>query len=148
MNPRLHIHRHFLLRERCSEERLHEKSQDQVTYKETADGFEAIHATNTQPLDENTAVSTEQTSKPIKNRKPDNKKKKKKEETEIRQTAIRGSEESPLPPSNRITYKVKPGETLFSISQMHNCSVDQLKKWNPEIENNVIQAGDELDIFQ
>ena len=124
----------------------YEKSQNQVTYKETADGFVAIHAANGQSLDESTTVSAEQTSKPVKNKKSEDKKKKK--ASEVRQQAIRVSEESPILPPNRITHKVKMGETLFSISQTHNCSVEQLKKWNPEIVNNVIQAGDELDIYQ
>lgn len=122
------------------------KAQDSIVYKETDDGFVAISTATGKPLEGEPALSAEQTSKPEKSKKPEDKKKKK--GAEIRQEAIRGTEESLVLPPNRITHKVKPCETLYSISQTHNCSVEQLKKWNPEIINNVIQAGDELDIYQ
>jgi LysM repeat protein len=122
------------------------KAQDSIVYKETDEGFIAINSNTGKPLEGEPVVSTEQTSKPVKSKKPEDNKKKK--SAEIRQAAIRGSEESLIIPPNRITHKVKPGETLYSISQTHNCSVDHLKKWNPNIVNNVIQAGDELDIYQ
>lgn len=122
------------------------KAQDSIVYKETDEGFIAINSNISKPLEGEPIVSPEQTSKPVKSKKPEDKKKKK--GAEVRQAAIRGSEESPIIPPNRISHKVKPGETLYSISKEHSCSVEQLKKWNPEILNNVIQAGDELDIYQ
>ena len=122
------------------------KAQDSIVYMETDNGFVAINSNTGKPLEGEPVLSSEQTSKPVKSKKPEDKKKKK--GAEIRQAAIRGSEESPIIPPNRITHKVKPGDTLYSISKEHNCSVEQLKKWNPEITNNVIQAGDELDIYQ
>ena len=73
---------------------------------------------------------------------------KKKDKREIRHQAITVTEESILPAPVRIRHKVKPGETLFSISQKHNCSVEQLQKWNPDVENNAIKAGDLIDVYQ
>lgn len=124
----------------------YEKAKEQIVYKETTDGFVTINSATGKTLNEETAVSPEQTSKPVKSKKKEDKKKNK--DAEIRQQAIRGSEESPIIPPSRTRHKVEPGETLYSISQMHNCSVEQLKQWNPEIENNSIQAGDVLDIHQ
>lgn len=40
---------------------------------------------------------------------------------------------------------VHPGETLYSISRKYGCSVDELKKWNPQLSTN-LKAGDELKI--
>jgi len=37
-------------------------------------------------------------------------------------------------------YTVKPGDTLFSISQAHNVSVGDLRSWN-DLENTVLRAG-------
>ena len=89
---------------------------------------------------------SEQSPKPVKSKKPEDEKK---DKSEISKAVIRGSEEELLTTApNRITHKVKPGETLYSISKKHNCSVEQLKKWNPDIENNMIEAGDELDVYQ
>lgn len=42
-------------------------------------------------------------------------------------------------------HTVKMGETLYSISRQYNCSVEQLKAWNPEMSN-VLRAGDMLKI--
>ncbi|NLC49136.1 MAG: LysM peptidoglycan-binding domain-containing protein, partial [Bacteroidales bacterium] len=133
-------------KEAHTEQYNYAKAQDSIVYMETADGFVAINSITGKPLEGEPTLSTEQTSKPVKSKKPEDNKKKK--SSEVRQAAIRGSEESPIIPPNRITHKVKPGDTLYSISKEHNCSVEQLKKWNPNIVNNVIQAGDELDIYQ
>lgn len=133
-------------KEEYAEQYNYAKAQDSIVYMETDNGFVAINSNTGKPLEGEPTLSTEQTSKPVKSKKPEDNKKKK--SSEIRQAAIRGSEESLIIPPNRITHKVKPGETLYSISQTHNCSVDHLKKWNPNIVNNVIQAGDELDIYQ
>ena len=119
------------------------KVQEHITYKETEDGFVAINTLTGKPLEGGIAVSTEETSKPIKSKEED---KKKNDEDEIRQFAITATEESLLSTPIRISHKVKPGDTLFSISQKHNCSVEQLKNWNPKIVNNDIRAGDVIDI--
>lgn len=122
------------------------KAQEHVVYKETADGFIAINTATGKPLEGEQAVSTEQPSKPVKKKEEEEKEKKKR--SEIHQTAITATEETLVTAPSKATHKVKPGETLYSIAKKHNCSVEQLKRWNPEIENNVIQAGDELDIYQ
>ena len=121
------------------------KTEKQITtHVRNADGTVSVHV-KTQPTEE-PSVHPEQTSKPKKSDLPDEDKSK--EKSEIRQTAIVFSEETILPAPTRRTHVVKPGETLFSISKKHNCTVDQLQKWNPEIENNVIHAGDRLTILQ
>ena len=124
----------------------HIKVQEHVVYKETNDGFVAVNSVTGKPLKDEQTVIPEQQSKPVKKKEEDNKEKEKK--SEIRQTAIRGTEETLVTPPSKTTHKVKPGETLYSIAKKHNCSVEQLKRWNPEIENNEIQAGDELDVYQ
>ena len=123
------------------------KAQEHVVYKETDDGFIAINTKTGNPIEGELTVSPEQPSKPVK-KKEEEDDKEKKQKSEIRQTAIRGSEETLVTPPNKAIHKVKPGETLYSIAKKHNCCVEQLKKWNPEIENNAIQAGDKLDIYQ
>ena len=123
------------------------KAQEHVVYKETADGFVAVNSVTGKPIKDEQAVSSEQPSKPVK-KKEEEDDKEKKQKSEIRQSAIRATEETLATPLNKSTHKVKPGETLYSIAKKHNCSVEQLNMWNPEIENNVIQAGDELDIYQ
>lgn len=42
-----------------------------------------------------------------------------------------------------IFHEVKPGETLYSISRKYNCSVEQLKQWNPQLRN-VLKSGEKL----
>ena len=128
----------------------HIKIQEHVVYKETDDGFVAVNSVTGKPLKDEQTVSTEQPAKPVRKteQEDDKEKKKKKKKSEIRQTAIRGTEETLVTPPSKAIHKVKPGETLYSIAKKHNCSVEQLKRWNPDIENNVIQAGDELDIYQ
>lgn len=129
----------------------HIKVQDNIVYKETDEGFVAINKTTGKPLEGAVAVSPEQASKPVKTKekeKQEEEEKKKKQKSEIRQTAIRGSEETLVTPPNRITHKVKPGETLYSITKKYNCSVEELKRWNPTIENNTIQAGERLDLYK
>lgn len=44
-------------------------------------------------------------------------------------------------------YKVMPGDTLYSISQRYSCDVDQLRKWNPQLNSN-LKAGEVLNIYQ
>ncbi|HBQ57509.1 MAG TPA: hypothetical protein DD786_10220, partial [Porphyromonadaceae bacterium] len=42
-----------------------------------------------------------------------------------------------------ITHPVKPGETLYSISRKYNCSVAQLRDWNPQL-GTVLKPGEKL----
>lgn len=48
--------------------------------------------------------------------------------------------------SNNLTHEVKPGETLYSISQKYNCAVEQLRQWNPHM-GNVLKSGEQLNIL-
>lgn len=45
--------------------------------------------------------------------------------------------EEPSPES----HTVKKGETLYSISRIYNCTVDQLRAWNPQLRE-ILQVGD------
>ena len=48
----------------------------------------------------------------------------------------------------RVTYRVKRGDTLFSIAKLFNTTVDALKSWNTRtIRGNQIKIGDRLTIF-
>ena len=44
-----------------------------------------------------------------------------------------------------VSHQVKPGETLYSISRRYNCSVAQIKEWNPNL-GSVLKSGDVLKI--
>ena len=44
-----------------------------------------------------------------------------------------------------VTHQVEPGETLYSISRKYNCSVTQLKEWNPHL-GTVLKSGEKLAI--
>jgi|AGTN01.1.fsa_nt_gi Cell wall-associated hydrolases (invasion-associated proteins) len=43
-------------------------------------------------------------------------------------------------------HTVKTGETLYSISRQYNCSVDQLKAWNPQL-GTVLKTGEALLVY-
>jgi membrane-bound lytic murein transglycosylase D len=47
----------------------------------------------------------------------------------------------------KVVYRVKSGDTLFSIARLYNTTVDALKSWNTRISGSRIQAGDRLTIF-
>jgi membrane-bound lytic murein transglycosylase D len=48
----------------------------------------------------------------------------------------------------KVVYRVKQGDTLFSIARIYNTTVDSLKSWNAAIINgNRINIGDRLTIF-
>lgn len=46
-----------------------------------------------------------------------------------------------------ISHHVKPGETLYSISRRYNCTVEQLRQWNPQL-GNVLKSGEKLVLKQ
>lgn len=46
-----------------------------------------------------------------------------------------------------LSHEVKPGDTLYSIAQKYNCSVDQLRNWNPQLKD-VIKAGEMIQVEQ
>ncbi len=49
--------------------------------------------------------------------------------------------------NNEIIYKVKEGDTLFSISQRFNVSVNDLKNWN-NLTDNIIKKGQSLIVYK
>lgn len=44
------------------------------------------------------------------------------------------------------THTVISGETLFSISRKYGCTIEQIKKWNPQLDS-TLRAGEKLRIF-
>ena len=104
----------------------------------------AIHSRPANGNVQDATITSDPTNKPVKSKNPEDKEKK---ESDLKsQTATILSEESLLPPPVKTTHVVKPGETLFSISKKHKCTVDELQAWNPTIENGAIKAGDTLRI--
>ena len=49
--------------------------------------------------------------------------------------------------TTRLIYRVKRGDTLFSIAQLFNTTVSALKSWNAKIKGTHIGVGDRLVIF-
>jgi LysM repeat protein len=43
--------------------------------------------------------------------------------------------------STPVNHTVKMGETLYSISRRYNCTVDQLRSWNPQL-GEILKVGD------
>ncbi len=104
----------------------------------------AIHSRPVNGTVQDATITPDPTNKPVKSEKPEDKEKK---EPDLKsQIATILSEESLLPPPVKTTHVVKPGETLFSISKKHKCTVDELQAWNPTIQNDGIKAGDILRI--
>lgn len=77
-------------------------------------------------------------------------------ETTISKQAIRGRTNNRSVPKpivsggngkDPLQYKVLPGDTLFSISQKHSCSVDNIRQWNPQL-GNTLKAGETISIYQ
>jgi membrane-bound lytic murein transglycosylase D len=50
------------------------------------------------------------------------------------------------PGVSKTIYKVKSGDTLFSIARLYNTTVQALKSWN-RLRSNLIRAGDRLTVF-
>jgi membrane-bound lytic murein transglycosylase D len=48
--------------------------------------------------------------------------------------------------AERIVYRVKRGDTLFSIARLYRTTVDSIKSWN-KLRTNSIQVGQRLTIF-
>lgn len=47
----------------------------------------------------------------------------------------------------RENHIVKPGETLYSISRKYNCTIEQLRQWNPQM-GEVLKSGEKLGIYK
>jgi len=48
--------------------------------------------------------------------------------------------------AKRITHKVNPGESFYSIAKTYNCSIDKIKEWNKKTSDK-INVGDKLLIY-
>ena len=48
---------------------------------------------------------------------------------------------------NSITYKVRKGDTLGHIADRNNCTVSDLKRWNPGVSTNHLPIGKSLKIY-
>ncbi len=125
-----------------------ENNANQSTiHTRNADGSISINKRTVGIANENeTTVDPDNGMKPQKREKEEDNSKKEKEE--IRQMLSNITEEPVVPAPIRSILEVKPGDTLFSISQKINCTIEQLKKWNPSIVSNVIKAGDQLNIYR
>ena len=125
------------------------KANQSTIHTRNADGSISINKRKVGISNDNkTTVDPDNGMKPQKREKEEDKQKEEKEKEELRQMVSRMTEEPNVPSPIRSTFEVKPGDTLFSISQKVNCSVEQLQKWNPSIVNNVIHAGDKLNIYR
>ncbi len=112
----------------------------------TESGAITIHSRPAATNERDVTITPDQANKPVKKKQTDDNEK---EESDSKnQTATTMYEESILPPPIRTTHVVKPGETLFSISQKYKCSVNQLQAWNPTVEDNIVKAGDTLKIHK
>ena len=49
--------------------------------------------------------------------------------------------------TTKLVYRVKRGDTLFSIAQLFNTTVSALKSWNAKVKGTNIGVGDRLVIF-
>jgi len=56
-------------------------------------------------------------------------------------------ENKKLKPLQKLTHKVKSGETFYSIARLYGCKVDELKEWNKKSANK-IKSGEKLLIYQ
>jgi membrane-bound lytic murein transglycosylase D len=56
---------------------------------------------------------------------------------------------APVPSEpQRLTYRVKRGDTLSSIARLHHTTIEALKSWNTKtVHGNRINVGDRLTIF-
>jgi membrane-bound lytic murein transglycosylase D len=62
---------------------------------------------------------------------------------------IPGGEKSSAPAgeSSRMTYKVRPGDTLTQIAARFNVSVQQLMAWNEMRQSNSLRAGQKIVVY-
>jgi membrane-bound lytic murein transglycosylase D len=55
-------------------------------------------------------------------------------------------EETASQSTNRIIYRVRPGDALGTIAQRHHTTVTKLKEWN-SLHSNLIKVGQNLTIY-
>ncbi|MDD4776882.1 MAG: NlpC/P60 family protein [Fermentimonas sp.] len=63
----------------------------------------------------------------------------------VKSEVVLPRETAVVPPPTE-THIVQPGETLYSISRKYGCSVEQIKKWNPQFDS-ILKAGEKLYIL-
>jgi len=68
-------------------------------------------------------------------------------ETAPMKSAVSGSEKKKESVGNKLTHKVKSGETYYSIAREFGCKVEELKAWNKK-SGNKIKSGQKLIIYQ
>lgn len=132
------------------QEVVSENNANQSTiHMRNADGSLSINKSSVGIANENqTTVDPNNGMKPQKREKEEDKEEKEKKKVKIHQMVSSMTEESIVPAPIRSTLEVKPGDTLFSISQKINCTIEQLHKWNPSIVKGVIFAGDKLNFYR
>jgi membrane-bound lytic murein transglycosylase D len=68
---------------------------------------------------------------------------------EVASRALGGSSTVPLTPAraqSQIVYRVKRGDTLFSIAQLFDTTIDKIKSWN-KLRGNAVNVGTRLKIM-
>lgn len=63
--------------------------------------------------------------------------------TRVDTISIPEPKESKIVSTDTLSHQIKPGETLYSISRKYNCTVDELRQWNPQL-GNVLKSGEKL----
>ena len=58
----------------------------------------------------------------------------------------KAEDKNPEREAQRLRYKIRKGDSLASIAQHHEVTIDQIKKWNPRV-NGKIQTGRTVDLF-
>lgn len=94
-----------------------------------------------------TITQTDQTKNPelLKQHSDDKRGEKEKSAPVIKSDIVLPRETVIIPPPTE-THIVQPGETLYSISNKYGCSVEQLKKWNPQLDS-ILKAGERINIL-
>lgn len=68
-------------------------------------------------------------------------------ERETEQNAVNTNAPAPSPPSRVwVVYKVKPGDGFYTLSDVFDCSIKEMKSWNG-IRSNVLRAGSVLRFY-
>lgn len=95
-------------------------------------------------------IHTRQIAFPVSNESPKSKEEKDKEATiskDARRSNNRGVPKPKMGGKDPLLYKVMAGDTLYSISNQHSCSLEQLRQWNPHI-GSTLKAGETISIYQ
>lgn len=47
----------------------------------------------------------------------------------------------------KLSYRVRPGDNLWYIAQRHGVTVQELRKWNPNVKSDLIHSGDIMTVW-